>query len=99
MQSQSTPRAVITRTPTMPALAPTLVVGLRLLIDPATRADALRRSFVLNSVSGRSTLLHPPTPHGFAAPQPDPEQIATRFIDRPHPKPGDVAIDHRYQGP
>ena len=22
------------------------------------------------------------------------EQIATRFTDRPHPEPGDVAIDH-----
>ena len=25
------------------------------------------------------------------------EQIATRFTDRPHPEPGDVAIDHPYR--
>lgn len=46
--------------------------GSWLLMDPAPRAAALRRSFVLNSVSGRSTLLRPPTPHGLTVPQPNP---------------------------
>ena len=51
---------------------PTFASTICATLTPAPRAAALRRSFVLNSVSGRSTLLRPPTPHSLTVPQPNP---------------------------